>query len=73
MSHLLFVDDTLIFGKANSYQLKYLSCVFAWFEALSGLKVNIDKSEIILVERVENMEELAVGLGSFPLLIWVFL
>ena len=30
---------------------------------LSGLKVNIDKSEVILVGGVENMEELAMGLG----------
>ena len=37
--------------------------MFIWFEVLSGLKVNIDKSEVILVGGVENMEELAVGLG----------
>ena len=34
-----------------------------WFEALFGLIVNIDKNEIILVRGVENMEELAMGLG----------
>ena len=34
-----------------------------WFEALFGLIVNIDKNLIILVGGVENMEELAMGLG----------
>ena len=51
MLHLLFADDTLIFCEANSDQLRYLSWVFMWFEALFGLKVNMDKSEIIPVGR----------------------
>ena len=41
-----------------------------WFEALSGLKVNLEKSELILVDRVENVEELAdefgYKVGIFP-------
>ena len=34
-----------------------------WFEAISGLKVNLDKSDLILVGRVENMDDLACELG----------
>ena len=34
-----------------------------WFEAMSGLKVNLDKSEIITVGRVENVEEVALEFG----------
>ena len=34
-----------------------------WFEAISGLKINMDKSELILVGGVENTEALAVDLG----------
>ena len=34
-----------------------------WFEAMSGLKVNLDKSEIIAVGRVENVEEVALEFG----------
>ncbi|RVW38516.1 putative ribonuclease H protein [Vitis vinifera] len=45
--HLLFADDTLLLCKANSEQLRYLSWVFLWFEVISRLKVNRDKSEAI--------------------------
>ncbi|RVW25474.1 putative ribonuclease H protein [Vitis vinifera] len=34
-----------------------------WFEALSGLRINLDKSEILPVGRVENLEALALEDG----------
>ena len=34
-----------------------------WFEAISGLRINLDKSDLILVGCVENMEALATELG----------
>ena len=34
-----------------------------WFEAISGLRINLDKSEIFPVGRVENMEALAFEFG----------
>ena len=34
-----------------------------WFKAMLGLKVNLDKSEIIVVGRVENVEEVALEFG----------
>ena len=33
------------------------------FEAILGLRVNLDKSELILVGRVENVKELAEEFG----------
>ena len=41
-----------------------MSWLLLWFEAMSGLKVNLDKSEIISVGRVENVEDLALKFGS---------
>ena len=34
-----------------------------WFEAISGLRINLDKSEILPVGRVENLEALALDFG----------
>ena len=34
-----------------------------WFEACSGLKVNLEKSELTPVGRVNDIEELALELG----------
>ena len=41
-----------------------------WFEAYSGLKINLSKSEIIPMGKVDNVEmlasELGCGVGSLP-------
>jgi hypothetical protein len=47
VSHLLFADDTLIFCEANSEHFRQLRCIFLCFEAVSGLKINLGKSEIV--------------------------
>ena len=70
ISHLLYADDTLLFCGANKDQLMYLSWILMWFEALSGLRINLDKSEILPVGSVDNVQKLAVelgcGFGSLP-------
>ena len=55
ISHLLYADDMVIFCKAKD-ELVYLIWVFLWFEASSGLKINLNKSELA----VQNMDALAV-------------
>ena len=60
VSHLLFANDTLVFCEVSHTQLMYLSWLLMWFEVISGLKINLTKSELILVGRPENLEELAV-------------
>ena len=43
--------------------MAYLSWILAWLEALSGLRINLDKSSLLPVSRVENEENLAIELG----------
>ena len=54
VSHLLFADDTLVFYKASQDQITYLCWLLMWFEAISRLRINLEKRELIPVERVEN-------------------
>ena len=63
VSHLLFADDTIIFYEARKEHLTSLSWILAWFEADSGLRINLAKSEVIPVGEVEDIDELAVELG----------
>ena len=63
VSHLLFADDTLVFCDSSQDEMAYLSWLLMWFEALSGLRINLDKSEILPVGRVENLELLALEVG----------
>ena len=56
MSHLLFVDDTLIFCETDLDQIMIL----IWFEAVSG---NLGKSEIVPVGVVHNIDIFLVVLG----------
>ena len=63
VSHLLFADDTLVFCEDSQDQMAILSWLLLWFEAISGLSINLNKSEILSVGRVENAEVLASELG----------
>ena len=70
ISHLLFVDDTIVFCEATKEHLTYLSWILFWFKVASGLRINLAKSEIFPVGEVEEIEEMAVELrcrvGSLP-------
>ena len=63
VSHLLFANDTIIFCEARQDHLTSLNWILAWFKATSGLKINLAKSEVILVGEVEYINELTVELG----------
>ena len=62
-SHLLFADDTLIFCQPNESNLGYLKCILLIFEAMSGLRVNLNKSVIIPIGEVSNVNALAHFFG----------
>ncbi|RVW54014.1 Transposon TX1 uncharacterized 149 kDa protein [Vitis vinifera] len=52
-----------LFVLARKEQLTTLSWILAWFEASSGLRINLAKSVLILVGEVEEIEEMTVELG----------
>ena len=43
--------------------MTYLSWLLIWFEACSGLRINLEKNELIPMGRVHNIEDLALELG----------
>ncbi|RVW39007.1 Exocyst complex component SEC8 [Vitis vinifera] len=55
-------DGGFISGSRKD-NLTFLSWTLAWFEATSGLRINLAKSELIPVGEVEEIEEMAVELG----------
>ena len=71
ISHLLYVDDTNLFCNADIEQLLYIRQVLNCFEAITGLKVNQGKIEVVPVGYVENVKALAAILcckvGSLPM------
>jgi hypothetical protein len=62
-SHLLFTDNTLIFSDANLDHILHLRLLFTWFEAISGLKINLSKSEVDPVGQVPDIKLLANIMG----------
>ena len=52
-----------MFCKASRDHMAYLNWILAWFEAISRLKINLEKSAILPVGDVRNLEALASELG----------
>ena len=55
ISHLLFADDSILFCDANPQHMMYIWLVLTFFEAVTGLRVNMSKSEIVPVGAVPNL------------------
>ena len=70
VSHLLYADNTLLFCRADQEQLAHLSWLLMWFESISGLRINLNKSEIIYVGSIAEVDSLALDLrckvGTLP-------
>ena len=59
----LFADDNLVFCKDMEDHMTYMSWILAWFEALFGLRINLNKGSLMPMGRVENGENLVLELG----------
>jgi hypothetical protein len=64
VSHLLFVDDTLVFCGAEESQIRHIGALLVCFKAVSGLKVNLSKSALIPVGSLNVVDQLVGLLGS---------
>ena len=56
VSHLLFVDDTLIFCEVDLDQILFLRIILIWFEVVFGLKINLGKLELVPIGLVHNFD-----------------
>lgn len=63
ISHLLFADDTLLFCEAEVGQIQAIRALLLCFEAMTGLKVNLGKSEMVAVGEVPHISLQADTLG----------
>ena len=59
VSHFLFADDTILFCDASREQILSIRLALTCFQAFTGLKVNVGKSEIVPVGEVRNIQFLA--------------
>ena len=72
VSHLLFVNDTILFSDASREQILSIRLVLSCFQVFTGLKVNVGKSEIVFIREVRNIQSLAnilqCRVGSLPMI-----
>ena len=54
VSHLQFVDDTIFFSNTREEDMLTLKSVLIVFRHISGLKVNLDKSNIYGINLEQN-------------------
>ncbi|GKB92619.1 reverse transcriptase domain, reverse transcriptase zinc-binding domain protein, partial [Tanacetum coccineum] len=71
LTHLSFVDDLIVFSKANVYLVRVLSSALKEFSGVYGLVPNLDKSSIFFGNVPESlkfaiMNILPLAVGVYP-------
>lgn len=46
ITHLFFIDDSMIFGKVRNQKVENLKHIFNWYELAYGQKINFEKSTV---------------------------
>ena len=59
----MFADDTILFCDANVEQILHIQLLLLCFQAMTGLKVNVQKSEIVPIGEIDDVHALAEILG----------
>ncbi|KAK4402395.1 LINE-1 retrotransposable element O protein [Sesamum angolense] len=54
VSHLLFVDDTLLFYQAILEAMDCIKGILTKFERVSGLKINVQKSAVVFSKNMDQ-------------------
>ncbi|GKA74736.1 putative RNA-directed DNA polymerase, eukaryota, reverse transcriptase zinc-binding domain protein [Tanacetum coccineum] len=72
VSHLMYADDVIFLGEWSESNVRNLLCMLRCFYLVSGLKINVHKSNIIGVsvsnEIVNSMAKIiGCGVANFPL------
>ena len=69
---VLFANDNILFCDASREQILSIRLVLTCFQAFTGLKVNVGKSEIVPTGEVRNIQSLAnilqCRVGSLPMI-----
>ncbi|GKU89920.1 hypothetical protein SLEP1_g3989 [Rubroshorea leprosula] len=73
VSLLQFADDTIIMGRADAENIRMVKDVLRWFELMSGLRINFNKSSIYGYNVLERWLKgstgmLRCGVGQTPFL-----
>ena len=72
LTHLQYTDDTVLLLKFNPVNLRNVRLILSCYEAMSGMKINFDKSEVFTVGLTEAEQQtvaasLSCKLGAFPM------
>ena len=72
LTHLQYVDDTVLLLKFNTVNLRNVRLILSCYEAMSGMKINFDKSEVFTMGLTEAEQQTVIAslsckLGAFPM------